>query len=37
VDTSLWDLGSINRLIYIVEHIRCKVIHDDIVVCSGMQ
>jgi hypothetical protein len=37
VDTSLWDPGSVDRLIDIVEHIGCQVIHDYIVVWNGMQ
>jgi hypothetical protein len=39
VDTSLWDLGSmcISGVIYVVEHIRYRVVHDDTWVCISIQ
>jgi hypothetical protein len=37
VDISLWDPGSLNKIIDIVAHISYRVVHDDTMVCSGIQ
>jgi hypothetical protein len=39
VDTSLWDLGLIDasRVIDTMTHIQYKMVHDDTMVCSGLQ